>query len=111
LEHVGECFSLGNYILPDGSSTVEGNTIHMAATAGQSRQDDQRDNLGNHYGSSGESSAQAKRSGAALSDIAGTPAPRDPTIASTRLHRVSYARRQNLYAANRGVPAPDFDIA
>lgn len=82
----------------------------MAATAGQSRQDDQRDNLGNHYGDSAEGSAEAKRTGATLSDIAGSPAPRDPRTTSTRVGRVSSARRQNRFSSNRGVPPPDFDL-
>jgi len=83
----------------------------MAATAGQARQDDQRDNLGNHYGSSAEGSAQAKRTGSTLSDIAGTPAARDPTVVSTRMSKEGSARRQYRFRANRDIPPPDFDLS
>jgi len=82
----------------------------MAATAGQPRQDDQRDNLGNHYGSSAEGSAQAQRTGSTLSDIAGTPAARDPTSVSTRAFRNSQAGRQYRFRVNRDIPPPDFDL-
>ena len=50
--HLGDHFRLGDYVLPGGSSTVEGNTIHMAANLPHDHHD-RSDGLGNMYPVSG----------------------------------------------------------
>ena len=51
---LGEHFMLGCHVLPPGSSTVEGNTIHMAANLYRARVHDEYDHIGNYYGRDGD---------------------------------------------------------
>jgi hypothetical protein len=65
---LGEHFLLGEYILPSGANTVEGNTIHMAAKPAH-RQHDKRDGLGNIHAFGDDGGRQAVADGRRLSGI------------------------------------------
>jgi hypothetical protein len=81
----------------------------MAATAGQARQDDQRDNLGNHYGPAAEGKAEVRNTGKRLTAIADPASERRDSYVRSYKH-VLPARRQNRFAVNREEPPPDFDL-